>query len=212
MCRLLAVRDTAPFPIAEMLEPLTAIAKASKEYQGDGWGCAWWTGDRWERYRSIRPIWEDDLDRFGMTTVLLGHARSAFRNEGIEVENNMPFLDDRSAFVFNGELRGVSLAVPGRIGAEKLFRFLRRLGADTGMDRFRHAVDVVRRRTHYVRAMNLVLATGPTLRLATWFSEEPDYFTIHVSREGARTVVSSEPFSGPANWVPQPSGSSVEIG
>ena len=46
-----------------------------------------------------------------------------FRNEGIAVENNMPFLSGRHGFVFNGELRGVRIAATGRIGAEKLFRF-----------------------------------------------------------------------------------------
>jgi glutamine amidotransferase len=212
MCRLLAVRDAAPFAIGDLLEALARIAKASKEYQGDGWGCAWWTGERWERYRSIRPIWEDDLGRFGATTVLLGHARSAFRNEGIEVENNMPFLDDRSAFIFNGELRGVSIVAPGRIGAEKLFRFIRRLGADSSLERFRHALEVVRRRTKYVRAMNLVLATGPTLRVASWYSEDPDYFTLHLSRGDSRTMISSEPFPGPRRWEPQLSGTALELG
>ena len=81
-------------------------------------------GERWERYRTTTPVWEDDLTRFGAQHQFVAHARSAFRNEGIEEANNMPFVDAERAFVFNGELRGVRSTEPGRIGAEKLFNLL----------------------------------------------------------------------------------------
>ncbi len=212
MCRLIAVRDATPFAISAMLRPLATIARRSKEYQGDGWGCAWWNGGVWERHRSLRPIWEDDLDRFGSTVALLGHARSAFRNEGIAVENNMPFVEERAAFVFNGELRGVRISASGRIGAEKLFRFLREMGSETGLESLRHAASVLRKRSGYVRAMNFVLASGPVLRAGTWYSEDPEYFTLHLKRDGSRAVLSSEPFPDEPGWIPVPNGETLEVG
>jgi glutamine amidotransferase len=211
MCRLIAVHDRSPFSIDEMLRPLAIIARASKEFQGDGWGCAWWDGASWARHRSIRPIWEDPLTGFGSTTVLLGHARSAYRNEGVAIENNMPFLDAASAFVFNGELRGVKISAGNGIGAAKLFRFLREMGAETGLPRLRHAVEIVRRRSDYVRALNFVVATGPVLRVGSWFNEDPDYFTMHWKRELGRTVVSSEPFRSESGWEPIANGTALEV-
>ena len=80
MCRFLAVQDSKPFLIPGLLRQLALISRNSPEYQGDGWGCVWLEGDRWRLYKNSRPIWEDDLNHFGRTTLLLAHARSAFRN------------------------------------------------------------------------------------------------------------------------------------
>ena len=126
MCRLLCVHSQRPFAIEPHLDMFATIARDSPEYQGHGWGCAWLAGGKWRLYRDIRPVWDDQRDRFGETTLLLAHARSAFRDEGIRVENNMPFDDGRHVFIFNGELRGVRIREHGRIGAEKVFNYVKR--------------------------------------------------------------------------------------
>ena len=82
--------------------------------------------DQWKHYKSLKPIWEDDLRQFGSSDLFLVHARSAFRDEGICIDNNMPFYDDKHVFVFNGELRGVRIKSQGRIGAEKIFNYIKR--------------------------------------------------------------------------------------
>ena len=109
MCRILMARARSAFDARPHIQALAAIARDSKEYQGHGWGFAWLEGGQWRMYHDIRPVWEDDLDEFPHTTSLIVHARSAFRDEGIVVENNMPFGDERVAFAFNGELRGVRI-------------------------------------------------------------------------------------------------------
>ncbi|RPJ85234.1 MAG: hypothetical protein EHM13_01710, partial [Acidobacteria bacterium] len=116
MCRLLALTAAAPFAIPDHLRLFADVARTSREYQGHGWGCAWYEADAWHTYHSILPIWEDDLSVFGEARILMAHARSAFRDEGIAVENNMPFLASPLAFIFNGELRGVRIAEKGRTG------------------------------------------------------------------------------------------------
>jgi glutamine amidotransferase len=211
MCRLLAVRDAEPFAIPGQLRALAAIARHSREYQGDGWGCAWLDDERWHVYRSIAPIWEGRLDRFGETRLLVAHARSAFRNEGVAVENNMPFIEDDVAFVFNGELRGVRLNAPGRIGAEKLFHVIRKFGGSRDTERLGRAVEIVARRTAYVRAMNVVMGTRDGMRVVSRFGEDPDYFTMHLKRNGARLVVCSEPFPDDDGWQPIANGSVLEF-
>jgi glutamine amidotransferase len=120
------------------------------------------------------------------------HARSAFRNEGIDAENNMPFYRGDVSFVFNGELRGVRLRAPGRIGAEKLFHLI--LERDRG-DFTRALVEtdrLVRSRSRYVRAMNVAIADGAAIYAHCRFAERPDYFTLHY-RTGELSGVSSEP-------------------
>jgi glutamine amidotransferase len=204
MCRLLAVRDRHPLNIGDCLKQLAIIARNSCEYQGDGWGCAWDTPEGWHVYRSVRPIWEDNLEQFSSTQLLLAHARSAFRDEPPDVNHNMPFLDGGEVFIFNGELRGVSLQAEGRIGAEKLFHFLRRFeGGDrrTGLAR---ALAVVKKRSRYIRAMNFVMAVPSALVVHAQFGEQPEYFTLHKKQAGSRHSICSEPFPGESGWESLP--------
>jgi predicted glutamine amidotransferase len=204
MCRLLAVHDSRPFDIGSHVAQLAAVARNSREYQGDGWGCAWLEAGEWCVYRNIRPVWEDDLSRFGRTTLLLAHARSAFRNEGLDVANNMPFITGREVFIFNGEMRGVRIRAVGRIGAEKLFHFLMRFNGDNRGERLRKALDIVKRRSRYIRAMNFILARPEALWVHACFSEAPEYFTMHKKQAGAQFVICSEPYPGESGWTPLP--------
>lgn len=210
MCRLLAVRAREPLALADLLGPFAAMSRASREYQGDGWGCAWWAGSSWERYRTVRPIWEDDLSRFGSHRLFVAHARSAFRNEGIEEANNMPFIAGEDAFVFNGELRGVRIAEEGRIGAEKLFSLFRRMAPATPAE-WERAAAVVASRTRYVRAMNFVYAKPDAFTAVSVFNEDPEYFTMHARRDDRADMVSSEPLEGLDGWTPIAQGSVVTL-
>jgi predicted glutamine amidotransferase len=205
MCRILLVQDPGPFAVSPLLRQFSAIARNSTEYQGDGWGCCWLEEGSWRRLRDPRPIWEHDLEPFGRTTLLLAHARSAFRNEDLGVENNMPFLIGQTAFAFNGELRGVRLAAEGGIGAEKLFHFLQRnLAAGLTAEALRKSVSIVKKRTRYIRAMNFIVARPNAFAVHACFSEAPGYFTLHKKADGTQTTICSEPFPGETGWTPLP--------
>lgn len=207
MCRLLAMTAAEPVDLAAHLRAFAEVARRSREYQGHGWGCAWPENGGWRTYHSLSPIWEDDLDGFGRARAIVAHARSAFRDEGIQVENNMPFVDSSLAFAFNGELRGVRIAESGRIGAEKLFRFLVKRGAARGGEAARTAVRLVEQRTRYVRAMNFVLASPGRFLVCSSFNEDADYFTLHARRGAGMTVVCSAPCeAGDGAWEELPNG------
>jgi predicted glutamine amidotransferase len=233
MCRLLAVTAAAPVDTAPHLRAFAEIARNSREYQGHGWGVAWHDGDTWQAFHSVTPIWEDDVTRFGSARVFVAHARSAFRDEGIAVENNMPFIEPPFAFVFNGELRGVRIAEQGRIGAEKLFRFLVRHGAGAGDEGMRTAVRLVGQRTRYIRAMNAVLGVAQASSrrapqpddvaqassrraphgcfvICSIFNEDEVYFTLHARRGREVSVVCSEPYGDAVDWTPLPNGT-IEV-
>ena len=200
MCRLLCIRSEREFELRDHLEALARIARESKEYQGHGWGCAWWEGEAWRTYHNIAPIWEDRDRPAGRSRLLLAHARSAFRDEGVRVENNMPFSDDRRVFIFNGELQGVRIKEQGRIGAEKIFNFVKRFDRGDLGEALRRATQVIEKRTRYVRAMNIVIADPEAIYLASLFREDPDYFQMHRLRSPDTLIICSTPYAADGRW------------
>lgn len=203
MCRFLMMRGQESFEVAPVLDAFRGICSGSREFQGHGWGAAWRSGGVWARYRSLSPIWEDDAALSPEADFLVVHARSAFRDEGIEIENNMPFYRGERVFVFNGELRGVRLRVPGRIGAEKVFHLIEE--RDEGdLDAAVAAADrLLVSKSERVRALNVALTEGERIYASCRYDESPDYFTLHY-REGDIAAVCSEPLD--KSYVPMANG------
>lgn len=194
MCRLLLVENPDGVDPNRHLDALRELASRSVEYQGHGWGCAWLSrSGRWNLYHNISPVWEDRRS-FDRTTVFIAHARSAFRDEGICVENNMPFCDGNAVFAFNGELQGVRLKSVGRIGAEKIFNTVRRMYRGNYAQATRRAVMVLNRRTRYIRAMNFFLASPAEIQVCSQFGENPDYFQMRETRLGETRIICSESY------------------
>lgn len=202
MCRLLWVRAAQPFRISDHLAPFAALSRDSSEYQGHGWGCAWLQNNQWQIYRNISPIWREDLSHFGTTTLLVAHARSAFRDEGISVENNMPFFDGERVFIFNGELHGVRIKEKGRIGAEKIFNYVKRFDHHDLLKALTRGTTIIEKRSRYVRAMNLIIADTTSSHLATLYNENQAYFQMYRGQEGTADIVCSEPYPGSTPWQP----------
>ena len=202
MCRILLVKGEAPFAIESQLLPFAAIAENSREYQGHGWGCSWLDANQqWQHYHNIQPVWEDNPSHFPQTTLLLVHARSAFRDEGIAVENNMPFTDGESVVIFNGELRGVRIKSEGRIGAEKIYNYFRRLDKGDKLRALEKSVSIINKRTSYVRAMNLIIADKHQQYVSSTYSEDPDYFQLSRWNSGHMQRICSAPFAGESGWT-----------
>ncbi len=212
MCRILLTRSSMPFPIVDELIPFATLSRDSREYQGHGWGCSWLDDDyRWNHYHNLTPIWEDDLSRFQHTKLLLVHARSAFRDEGIVVENNMPFSDGESVFIFNGELRGVRIKSEGRIGAEKIYNYIRRFDKGDSFQALTKAVSIINKRTSYVRAMNIIMSDGDTSLVSSTYNEDSEYFQMHRCVQDNIERVCSEPFAGESGWIPIKNNSTTVI-
>ncbi len=199
MCRILLVTDREPFDPAPLLAQFAAMCAASPVFQGHGWGAAWRAGGRWRTHRTLTPIWQDHALPAGPVRHLLVHARSAFRDEGIELANNMPFVAGDEAFVFNGELHGVRLAVPGRIGAERIFNLTRRLGSP-------QARAVLLARSRRVLGMNWIVADGRRAIVSGCPGEDPGYYTLFAAISAERTLVCSRPLPGVPQWRALPPG------
>ncbi|MCP4487061.1 MAG: hypothetical protein GY820_07050 [Gammaproteobacteria bacterium] len=194
-----------------MLNSFAEVSRTSREYQGHGWGCAWLDNGKWRQYHNITPIWDDDLSQFGNTSLLLAHARSAFRDEGVVVENNMPFSDGKSIFIFNGELRGVKIKSEGRIGAEKIYNYIRRFDKGDKQLAVDKAVNIIKKRSNYIRAMNIIMSDGDQHLLSTNYNEAPDYFQMHKKQTNNVSLVCSQPFPDENDWQPIANNSTIKL-
>jgi glutamine amidotransferase len=192
MCRFLVLRGEKGFDPAPVLEAFRERCRKSPEYQGHGWGMAHRVAGRVARYRSLTPIWEDSPSLPQRVDLLVVHARSAFRNEGIEERNNMPFYRGDWTYVFNGELQGVRVRASGRIGAEKVFHLILQQGEAEPEKAIAATDRLLRDRSRYVRAMNVALTDGRNIYAHCRFGERSEYFTLHY-REGELAGVCSEP-------------------
>lgn len=195
MCRILALRSAIGFDLSHYLKSFAKLCQNSQEFQGHGWGVAYRRAGQWQLYKNIKPIWQDQLEGFGTADLALIHARSAFQNEGIVVENNMPFDDGQRYFIFNGELRGVRFKAEGRIGAEKIFNTIRRFDHGNLGQAFDKGLNVIAKRTRYVRALNVIMTDGEKLYAANHFGEDPAYFTLHHFQDANLNGFCSQPLS-----------------
>lgn len=220
MCRLLYIKSEHLFETAPHLEAFARVARNSREYQGHGWGCACHDGEEWSLFRSVNPIWDADFTSFQKAKVVYAHARSAFRNEGIMVENNMPFINGDELFIFNGELHGVRQRSEGRTGAEKIFNLIRRFNRGDRLAAMQKTVDILCRRTERIRAMNVIMGDHLHAVLCSLFDGEADYFTLWEKHEDGFHCVCSKPYPTKEGWsaienrtiqvVGESSGSMVE--
>lgn len=217
MCRILAIQGGAPLDATPFIQAFAERCHESKEFQGDGWGVSWREGEEWRSFHTLKPIWETPLPALPPSALFLVHARSAFRNERIVVENNMPFVEDGVAFAFNGELRGVRLQAPGDTGAWRLLHLFRRFctaALGDGKAALQRLDALVQARTEYVRALNLVVSDGQDVWVNSRFSEDPDYFTLWRAtlfmNDTRACLVSSERFDlcsrGGSAWHPMANG------
>lgn len=210
MCRLLYVNSKKNISVTDYLTKFAEVCKNSKEFQGHGWGCAYLLNGNWKHYKNVNPIWEDDFSRFDVSTRLIVHARSAFKDEGISVENNMPFYDDNYIFIFNGELRGVKIKEDGRIGAEKIFNYIKRFDKGSIKDALEKGTEIIKRKTNYVRAMNIIMADSHSAYVYSHFNEDGDYFGMHSKSSQDSIVICSDPFVGETDWMPIQNNSLTE--
>ena len=200
MCRLLFVQNKNEFSISEHLSIFATIAKNSKEYQGHGWGCSYLVNNEWIHYKDISPIWDDDLEQFPKSKRLIVHARSAFEDRDIVVANNMPFYDDKYVFIFNGELRGVKIKADGRIGAEKIFNFIKRFDKN-GMDKaLPKGVEIIDKKSTYIRAMNIIIAEKNKVHYSSLFNEDEDYFQMYYKQSDDELIICSEVYLEELGW------------
>ncbi len=192
MCRILFAKENKRFNVNKYLLPFSEMCMESKEYQGHGWGFSFFENNNWKTLKQITPIWESELPDNIFSTQLVVHARSAFEDKGIVIENNMPFGNEKTVFTFNGELRKTKLNIEGRIGAEKIFNFINRLKKDNYADAIERAVKIIEKRTEYIRAMNFIISQKEETYIYSDFNEDENYFTLQQLKDDKNILICSQ--------------------
>ena len=206
MCRFALVKTTVATPPQDFLNRFANMAQASRapdgDIQGDGWGMSWREDDRWKRYTNISPIWESKgiFSRFPETNLFLVHARSAsFTKDKDNVEYNQPYTSDNLAFVFNGLLKGMKFPRPlsGDIGAQKIWSLLQEfVSGNKTSSAIEMTIKELNKHAREVQALNIGVSDGRKLHVYCQFSNNTEYYTLHVHRSPEITIVSSEPIQG----------------
>ena len=62
------------------------------------------------------------------------------------------------------------------------------------------ALPVIDKRTRYVRALNLIMASRNQVYAASRFSEDPDYFQMRTRHTDGLHTICSEPYPGEQDW------------
>ena len=106
----------------------------------------------------------------------------------------MPFFDGERVFIFNGELNGVRIKAEGRIGAEKIFNYIKRFERGHLLGAVARGVEIIEKRTRRIRAMNFMIGTRDEVVVCSHFSQEPEYFQLRESRDDERLIICSEPY------------------
>lgn len=202
MCRFLLVRAKEKMDPQGLLSSFASVCEKSRapdgDWQGDGWGVAWREEGSWSLRKSLSPIWQDTpvFSEIPATDLLVAHARSAgFPDQKGILEYNQPYVHDSTCFVFNGMIRGVRLPMKldGRIGAQKIFSFLRQqLEKRDGAEALQLLDRLVLSHSRELVGMNVGLVTGDTFNLLCEYARNDSYFGLNYFQDKSVTVVCSE--------------------
>ncbi len=202
MCRFLLVRARKSIRPQELLSSFAHMCQDSRapdgDWQGDGWGAAWQVDGQWKESKSLAPIWEDThtFSQIPSTRLLVAHARSAgFPDQKGIIEYNQPYLADSLCFVFNGMIRGVRLPMKleGRIGAQKLFSYLKQaLKTKDGSQALHQLDETVLAHSRQVVGMNIGLVKDENFYALCEYGDNAAYFGLNYLTTPDLTMICSE--------------------
>ncbi len=171
------------------------------DWQGDGWGFSWLDKkNKWQLYRSLKPIWKNvqSFNRLSTKTKMFAiHARSAtFPHHKGDIEFNQPYINGQYAFVFNGYLKDVSLSIPGRIGAEKIWNLLQKiLKKKQPVEALETVKNILKKNTKQIQALNIGFSNGKKIYALSYYTKHPEYYRLRYLKTRELSLISSEPIA-----------------
>jgi len=204
MCRFLLFKSQTLTNPQQILKAFSQMAKKSKafdgDWQGDGWGMSWLENNTWKSYKSVKPVWEDDMrgTLLFSSTIFLIHARSAsFPQHKNNEEYNQPFYNSNNAFVFNGLIKGVSLQLPGAIGSQKIWSLVQKKILTLSPEAvLKDTLRIITKNSQTVQAFNIGVSDRKNIYALCYYSNHPDYYSLHYSKTDECSIISSEPIEG----------------
>jgi len=204
MCRFLLAKSKLSINPEKILKSFAKMAKKSKAYdgdwQGDGWGFSWLKDDKWQIYKSVRPIWQEKekFSDFPKTNIFSIHARSAsFPQHKNNIEYNQPYTNESYSYVFNGLLKGVALSLPGDIGAQKIWQlFNNYLKKNNLTQALNKTGDILKKNSQNIQALNIGIAGKNTISAYSYFTAHPNYYSLQYSDNSEIKIICSEIIDG----------------
>lgn len=205
MCRFLAVKSKKPINPLPLLNSFAQMAEKSRafdgDWQGDGWGISWLDdNNNWQLYKSLKPIWEvvQSIELPKSTKLFLVHARSAsFPQHKDNIEFNQPFINDLYSYVFNGLLKGVTLSLPGIIGAQKIWHLLQnQLIKHYPQKALKRTKEILSKNSKELHATNIAYSDKKNIYALCYYSKHEKYYQLHHHKNENMQFICSEPLSG----------------
>jgi len=205
MCRFLLARSKKTLKPEKLLRQFALMCQNSHapdgDWQGDGWGIAWFEKDTWKSYKSLSPVWEDQnkFSDIPSTNLFAVHARSAgFPQHKNNLDYNQPYLGDNLCYVFNGMIRGVRIprVLEGQIGAQKIFSFLKQEIKNNNAEATLRILDeTMLKNSKLIEGMNIGFVFEGKFYILCEYSRHPAYFGLNYFQGNGLTLVCSEKIS-----------------
>lgn len=225
MCRLAAYLGP-PVPIARVVvEPAHSLLRQSQHaseakiaVQGDGFGFAWYDGERGPGlYRDVLPVWSDgnlpSLCWMIRSSLFLAHVRASTAGETSR-ENDHPFVHGRWSFMHNGQVPDIErirrpleallpddlyLARRGTTDSELIFLLMLAHGLrDNPAGAVRSVISILREYSRYGRGadavrLTCVMSDGASIHAFRHASDNraPTLYVANESKGGR--MLASEP-------------------
>jgi glutamine amidotransferase len=93
----------------------------------------------------------------------------------------------------------VKIREEGRIGAEKIFNYMRRFDNGDTQQALIKAVAIIKKRTRHIRGMNIIMVNQTGIFVSSYCTEDESYFTMSY-REGDGLIICSDPYPSEENW------------
>ncbi len=204
MCRFLLAKSKQPISPKKILNSFAKMAQKSKafdgDWQGDGWGFSWLENNKWQQYQSLKPIWKDigQFSKFPKSNIFSVHARSAsFPEHKNNIEYNQPYINESYSYVFNGLLRGVTLSLPGDIGAQKIWSLLNGYLKNINLTQALYkTTDILKKNSKNIQALNIGIAGKNTISAYCHYTKHPDYYSLKYSDNSDVKIICSEVIDG----------------
>ena len=218
MCRFLLCKSKQPIDPKKILGSFAKMAETSKAYdgdwQGDGWGFSWLENNKWQEYRSVKPIWKEKekFSKFSQSYIFSIHARSAsFPQHKNNIEYNQPYINEFYSYVFNGLLRGVTLSLSGDIGAQKIWLllndYLKKMNLIQALSK---TADILKKNSRNIQALNIGIAGKNTISAYCYYTEHPNYYSLQYSDSSDVKIICSEVIDG-HNFKSLPTNSLITL-
>jgi len=204
MCRFLLAKSKLSINPEKILKSFARMAENSKafdgDWQGDGWGFSWLENNKWNEYRSLKPIWKekDKFSKFPESNIFSIHARSAsFPQHKNNIEYNQPYTNESYSYVFNGLLKGVALSLPVDIGAQKIWQlFNNYLKKNNLTQALNKTGDILKKNSQNIQALNIGIAGKNTISAYSYFTTHPNYYSLQYSDNSDVKIICSEVIDG----------------